>query len=294
MNHAERAELLKQFRTPHGTLIGLTMTGFGPGEARTTIAYNPVFVGDTATGVLHGGLVTVLLDETCGLAVQMAIEELVAIATLDLRIDYMRPATPGLALNARAVCYRMTKSVAFVRAAAYQEDESKPVATVTASFMVGANRSDFKQHKSKVDFAQLQPLSAPEDPRGAFPESPYARALGVQVAQDGSTLLPYADKLIGNPLLPALHGGVLGAFLETTAMVGLRHDAAIAARPVPINITVNYLRSGKPIDTFGRARIAKQGRRIVAFEARAWQTNPFEPIASAYGHFMLKNEQADA
>ena len=83
--------------------------------------------------------------------------------------------------------------------------------------------------------------------------------------------MPFSPKIIGNPILPAIHGGMTGAFLETTAILGVRRELGIAALPKPIGLTVNYLRSGRALDTFANVSIVKQGRRIVAFEARAWQ-----------------------
>ena len=129
-------------RSSDGYISGLALDRAGPGEAWTSLTYRPVFVGDTETGVLHGGVVTAMLDETCGMAVQLALDSTRAIATLDLRIDYQKPATPGLDIRAHSVCYRVTRSIAFVRATAYQETEDEPVATATACFMVGANRTN--------------------------------------------------------------------------------------------------------------------------------------------------------
>ena len=91
-----------------------------PANPSSSLPYRPVFVGDTETGVLHGGVVTAMLDESCGLAVQLALDGTRAIATLDLRIDYQKPATPGLAIRAHSLCYRVTRSIAFVRSTAYQ------------------------------------------------------------------------------------------------------------------------------------------------------------------------------
>ena len=81
---------------------------------------------------------------------------------------------------------------------------------------------------------------------------------------------------------------LIGAFLETTAIFGVARELGAGAQPKPINLTVNYLRSGRPIDSYANVSIVKHGRRIVAFEARAWQDNPNKPIASAFGHFMLR------
>jgi uncharacterized protein (TIGR00369 family) len=128
----ELAEAIKGRRSVYGLISGLRLDRAAPGEAWSSLPYRPVFVGDTETGVLHGGVVTAMLDESCGMAVQLALDGTRAIATLDLRIDYQKPATPGLDIKAHSVCYRVTRSIAFVRSTAYQESEDDPVATATA------------------------------------------------------------------------------------------------------------------------------------------------------------------
>ena len=79
-----------------------------------------------------------------------------------------------------------------------------------------------------------------------------------------------------------------GAFLETAAIVGVTRELGVLAPPKPIGLTINYLRSGRALDSYARVSIVKQGRRVVAFEAQAWQDDPNKPIASAFGHFMLR------
>jgi uncharacterized protein (TIGR00369 family) len=104
----ELAEAIKGRRSVYGLISGLRLDRAAPGEAWSSLPYRPVFVGDTETGVLHGGVVTAMLDESCGMAVQLALDGTRAIATLDLRIDYQKPATPGLDIKAHSVCYRVT------------------------------------------------------------------------------------------------------------------------------------------------------------------------------------------
>jgi acyl-coenzyme A thioesterase PaaI-like protein len=101
-------------------------------------------------------------------------------------------------------------------------------------------------------------------------------------------MMPFSPKIIGNPILPAIHGGMTGAFLETGAIVGVTRELGAAELPKPIGLTINYLRPGRAVDSYADVSIVKQGRRIVAFEARAWQDDPTKPIASAFGHFMLR------
>lgn len=119
---------------------------------------------------------------------------------------------------------------------------------------------------------------------------PYAKYLGILVDRKGTeitTILPFKRHLIGNPVLPALHGGVVGGFLETTAMLQVVFELAGASMPKPVDINIDYLRSGRPVDTFGRAVITKQGRRVVNVHAEAWQEEHNRPIATLRGHFLL-------
>jgi uncharacterized protein (TIGR00369 family) len=281
------AEAIKGRRSVYGHISGLMLDRAAPGEAWSRLPYRPVFVGDTETGVLHGGVVTAMLDESCGMAVQLALDGARAIATLDLRIDYQKPATPGLDIKAHSVCYRVTRSIAFVRSTAYQDSEDDPVATATACFMIGANRTNMLMDPPRDDHSPPT-LEAPEDPASPFANSPFARCLGIRETDDGTLMMPFTAKIIGNPILPAIHGGMTGAFLETAAIVGVARELGVSAPPKPIGLTINYLRSGRALDSFADVSIVKQGRRIVAFEARAWQDDRDKPIATAFGHFMLR------
>jgi uncharacterized protein (TIGR00369 family) len=103
------AKAIEVRRSVYGFISGLRLDRVARGEAWTSLPYRPVFIGDIKTGVLHGGVVTAMLDESCGMAVQLALDGTRAIATLDLRIDYQKPATPGLDIKAHSICYRVTQ-----------------------------------------------------------------------------------------------------------------------------------------------------------------------------------------
>jgi len=125
---------------------------------------------------------------------------------------------------------------------------------------------------------------------------PYARFLGIGVdCSDGELIgkLTYSDMLVGNPALPALHGGTIGALLESTAIFQLLWSQQTIVLPKTINITVDYLRSGKPRDTYARGVITKHGRRVANVRVEAWQDDPDRPIAIAYCHFLIIPEDDD-
>jgi acyl-coenzyme A thioesterase PaaI-like protein len=119
---------------------------------------------------------------------------------------------------------------------------------------------------------------------------PYIRRLGVRMELAGdemTAVLPYCETLIGDPGLPALHGGVLGAFLELTALAQLFVMTEIEHQPRPIGVTVEYLRSGRPVDTYARAQIKRIGSRVANVYAEAWQDTRAAPITCLHGRFLL-------
>jgi uncharacterized protein (TIGR00369 family) len=124
---------------PQAKALGISVLSSAAARATLTLPYREDLIGDPDTGVIAGGAVTTLLDQTCGQAVFAALAELTSIATLDLRIDYMRPARPGLALVAEAHCYKLGRAVAFVRATAHDGAVDDPVATAQAVFMLDSN-----------------------------------------------------------------------------------------------------------------------------------------------------------
>jgi uncharacterized protein (TIGR00369 family) len=126
---------------------------------------------------------------------------------------------------------------------------------------------------------------------GALVEAvPYSRFLGVtfeMVEGEVRGVLRHSPHHVGNPLLPALHGGVVGAFLESTATMALLASTETEALPRIISITVEYHRSARPRDTWARAEITRQGRRVATVRTVAWQEDPKSPVAVAGAHFLL-------
>lgn len=142
--------------------------------------------------------------------------------------------------------------------------------------------------------------------RGLLSGVPYIAYLGIQFDRRGDELtaiLPFDEKLIGNPSLPALHGGVTAAFLEVAAIIELAWgslwedmeagrvdptaEMGVVRLPKTIDFTVDYLRSGLPRDAYARARINRSGRRYASVHVEAWQDNRARLFAQGTGHFLM-------
>jgi uncharacterized protein (TIGR00369 family) len=121
---------------PHAAALGFELVSIGDNRGAIRTPWREELVGDPATGVIASGVVTALLDHCCGLAITAGKREAFSTATLDLRIDYMRPAAPRMGIIAEAHCYKLTRSIAFVRAQAWDEDPTDPIATAQAAFIL--------------------------------------------------------------------------------------------------------------------------------------------------------------
>ena len=306
-------ELTSQFVTPapHMREIGLQVVDIGEGRGTLRLPASPRWLGDAARGLLHPGPLTVLADSACGLAVGAAIKRRLPFATLDLRMDLLRPAGPDADVSCEAECYQLTRSVAFTRATLWQADRQVPIANAQATFMLstapGTRPTTPLGVSAPVDppgasatEAALAPWTAPtaSAPVVASQPMPYVEFLGIRSAEGDPPLfrLPYEEKLIGNPRLPALHGGVVAAFAETAATLHLirqlsQHSGG-AKQPKPIDFSIDYLRSGRPIETFASSEIVRLGARVALVQTRCWQKSPDYPIAVTRGHFLLTEEGA--
>nr|HEX4315247.1 PaaI family thioesterase [Kofleriaceae bacterium] len=123
------------------------------------------------------------------------------------------------------------------------------------------------------------------DPQRLLDAVPYSKFLGLHAELQGDELITtmrYASHLIGNPALPALHGGTLGALLESAAIFELLWRAETVVLPKTITLTVDYLRSGGPVDTHARGVVTRHGRRVANVRVEAWQADRAAPVATAH------------
>lgn len=287
--------------TPQMVDTGMRVTAAERGRGTMTMPARADWVGDPVRNVLHPGALTVLADSACGLAVMSALPQRLPIATLDLRMDWLRPASPGQDIHCEAHCYRLARSVAFVDAEVWQDDRSQPIAMARATFMLSTPAgtrpgTGAPPAPPPASASGWQPPAASE----AVHESarlgrpiPYADYLGIRVAPGQSATdaplyrLPYQAKLIGNPRLPALHGGVVAGFAETAAMLHLAQSLQGAKLPKGVDFAVDYLRAARPVETFAQCELVRVGARVALVQVRCWQSGPDTPIINARGHFVL-------
>lgn len=119
---------------------------------------------------------------------------------------------------------------------------------------------------------------------------PYAGLIGMELLELGQELiykLPPNEDNIGNPTLPALHGGVIGGFMENAAIVHVLATTDVESFPKVVDFSLDYLRAGRFVDTFCRCDVVRQGRKVVNVSVSAWQNKPSEPIATARCHLLL-------
>lgn len=130
---------------PHNRALDLHVVDYRPEHLSLCLPYREDLVGNPETGVLHGGCITSLIDATCGGAVILSLTAPRRIATLDLRIDYVRPALPEQEVICDAHCYKVTRHVAFVRAIAHHGDEVSPIASASGTFVVFRDQPDMEE-----------------------------------------------------------------------------------------------------------------------------------------------------
>lgn len=136
----------------------------------------------------------------------------------------------------------------------------------------------------------IRAAKAEGEPNAITKAIPYANFIGIDAYLDGEAVictLAGSDLIIGNPILPAIHGGVIGAFLEHVALMQLMWDLAPGQLPKTVNMSVDYLRSGRLEQTHARGLVTRRGRRVANVRVEAWQSGPELPIAVAHGHFLI-------
>lgn len=291
---------------PFSRMSGMTVTAVAAGRTTLRLPARPEWCGDIERNRIHTGVICALADTACGFAVGTSVSELGAFATLDLRMDYLRSADAGRDLLCQAHCHRVSRSVGFVTGEVRQPDSDEVIAVVNATFMrtrAAARRGPEPAGPRKPlipppALHQVSPealLAAARATRPALPEgrSPYVDFLGVvqlpQAKAGPIFRLPFREDLIGNPRVPALHGGVLAGFAETVMNLHLvASNPPMGNRtPKAVDFAIDYLRPARPMDTFAQGITIRLGHRVSLVQANLWQEDPQRPVAATRGHWLM-------
>ncbi len=140
-------------------------------------------------------------------------------------------------------------------------------------------------------FKRMQDAKTSGDYAGFIGEIPYAQTIGMQMHEDEhgdlTFVMPFLNSNVGNHLLPALHGGVIGGFMESAALLQIIWMQESTELPRTIDFSLDYLRSGKAETLYAKCTISKKGRRVANVVVNAWQDNPDKPVAVARSHILL-------
>jgi len=293
--------------TPQMRDIGLQIVSVDASRGTMMLPPRADWLGDPQRDLMHTGPVIVLADSACGIAVGAALQlRKITYATLDLRLDWLRPASAQRPVYCEAHCYRITRSVAFIRAEVWQDDRSQPVASAQSAFMLGTPSQARTEptganatavNTASAGAAPVPTWDAPSASEPAVPDQriPYVAYLGIRIAphpEHPVFRMPFHPRLIGNPKLPALHGGVVAGFAETAGLLQLMQSLQGVKQPKVIDFSIDYLRSGRPEECFAQCDVVRLGGRVALVTVRIWQRSPELPIAVARGHFLLSTPES--
>ena len=308
LNDTDRLQWVHAFIAgiPYARASNMHVTEASQNHATLAMPACGDWTGDAERQLMHPGVLTVLADTACGVAVGTALDVMEPFATLDLRMDYLRPAVSDRGLICHAECHRLSRSVAFVRGEVRQPGQEDVLATVHATFMratASARRAppaSTKADAATVAEVQPEPIAPPPTLMPALTAgvSPYVDYLNVRqsapaMGEAPVFRLPFKPELIGNPVLPALHGGVLAGFAETAMVLHLVSTMGLSDGTPPrgVDFSIDYLRSARPVDTFAQATTVKQGSRVALVQVMVWQEDARRPVATARGHFLLPRDE---
>ncbi len=301
--------MLRGNKGDHFQSLGIHLDSITENKLVMRLDYHEDLVGNPVTGAISGGAVTALLDTCSGFMATVAQDPTGLTPTIDLRIDYLGVAKPGQPVYAQAQVYRITSDILFLRSTAYQ-DINKPIAHGTATFMNMAAPAGLSGMRDYV-MNYFDKLPSPIDKTGPYSPLgldvmkqavqkaqeqndasilidtiPYAKFLGIQrviTSEDNKYIFSIKPKasLVGNPTLPAIHGGALGGFMEISATIHLMMKLEVLLVPKVVDFSIDYIRAGKLKETFVRCKIVRFGRKLVNLSVEAWQEDEQTPIAKA-------------
>lgn len=230
-------------------------------------------------GGIHEGAITALVDAACGSVALTQLQDVRRTATLDLRVDFLRPARAGLAVRCDAVPVQISEDLTLLRAIVHDGSEQDLVAVALGTFAI-FRRPSVPDPAPIIDDVH----------RDAMLTGSYEQAMGVRDASDAQALrlcLPFAPHLVGNPQTRALHGGAIGALMQLAARAQLRRLEDPPNHARLFNLSVEYLAGTQGRETFATATLVSRSRRFANLRVCVYQDRPDHPNAVGTAQFLL-------
>ncbi len=293
----------------HIKSLGIEVINVEIGKVLMKLTYHNALIASPDTGAIAGGALTALLDTCSGFVSSTVLEPMGVTATIDLRVDYLRMPEPNKAIYAEVEVIRTTKYIIFTRGVAWQ-NKDKPLAYSAGNF-VNNPMSDAAK-RSLIDISEmsykLPPRQGNYQPVNIVSEDvskvkltqareqgdvnllidfiPYTKLLKMEriaAEQEGQWLylMPPAKQLIGNHMIPVLHGGAIAGFMETSAILHLIMKMTVEHVPKVVDINIDYIRPALLKPTYSRCKIIRFGSRLVSLEVTCWQDTESEYVAKA-------------
>ncbi len=266
---------------PHHHHLGLQMIRCSEGQVVIDLPYSPMLAVSADEQSIHQGAIITLIDTACGSVVPTLQKDFRRTATLDLRVDFFRPARPRATVRCQAQCLDFGSDLAFVRASVHDGDTGQAIAVASGTFAV------FKGKPGEcliADAMRMPPATCSESAADS-----YAAMMGFDRQIDGASLIgrmAFQDQLIGNTGLGALHGGTVATLLQLTAAAELKHQVDSLVAPRLFNFTVEYLGPNLSAETQARASIVSRSKRFANVRVTASQDRP-EKTTVATAQFLL-------
>ncbi|MDE0853414.1 MAG: PaaI family thioesterase [Nevskia sp.] len=276
-------------RVPHSRDLGIEILSLDGPQTRMRLA--PLwYLMDADASAICSSVLFSLADAAAGLAVFGATRTLTPIATLDLRMNYLRPAPADRGLVADAHCLAVTGDVAFVHCQGHVEGSTELLATGDATFMCGTRGRRFDDVASARPSSVLPPQATISRPNPNSRGDGYAQHLGIELLDAGGGLrfrLPFRHALVGNAQIPALHGGVLGGLIEEAAQVAVQSDRGGKTTARILNTDIDYHRSAQTLDTHASVEVVRRTRRTALAQVVCWQAEHRKPVATGRVQMLL-------
>ncbi|WP_191965235.1 PaaI family thioesterase [Marinobacter halotolerans] len=274
---------------PHQSALGLQVTECLDGHLSVDMPFADYLTDSRASEILHEGGIISLIDASAGSVLLTQRKELRRTATLDLRIDFLRRCRPGEGVSCQAKSLKVSRNVGVTHAKVHDSDEDSPIAVATGTFAIFQGEAE--PHRfGEGDTRFRNDAKSASRIDNSISDNPYEQMMGIRPDDDSERsdgCMTFREHLIGNPYVPAIHGGAVASLLHATAKLVLMRETSATMPPKMLSCSLEYLGSPLTRNTFASASISSISRRFANVRVIAFQESPDHPIAAATIQFLL-------